>query len=199
MRLCVCVPSYGDWAADFGHSLALLMADLARQDEIASVRLSRCESTIVAEGRTDLVKDALRHEATHLLFLDADMRFRWPHIRSLIARDLDVVACTYPKRRPPHEMTAQAMDGSRITPGDGVVEAAHVGFGVALIKASVFGTLPEPWFAHPWLEADKRFVSEDIWFCRHARAHGVRTYVDREASVGIGHVGKQVFEAERLQ
>lgn len=173
------------------------MADLAREDGIDSVRLSRCESTIIAEGRTDLVKDALGHDATHLLFLDADMRFRWPHVKSLMSRDLDIVAVTYPKRRPPHAMTAQAMDGSRITPGEGVIEAAHVGLGIALVKAGVFQVLPEPWFAHPWLEADKRFISEDVWFCRHARAHGFKTWVDREASRGVGHVGKFIYEADQ--
>lgn len=195
MRLFIAIPSYGDWTAEFGHSLALLMADLARSDDIASVRLSRCESTIIAEGRTDLVKDALGHDATHVLWADTDMRFRPANVRTMLARDLDIVACTYPKRRPPHVMTAQSIDGERILPGEGLTAASHVGMGLALTKASVFTTLSEPWFATPWLETDGMFLGEDVFMCAKARAHGFTVWVDREASQGIGHVGKHLFEA----
>ena len=194
IRLCIAVPSYGSWCADFGHSLALLMADLAQCEDIASVRLSRCESTIIAEGRNDLVVDALSHDATHLLWLDADMRFRWPTIKSLKDRDLDIVACTYKKRRPPYVMTAQARDTTRISPGDGVVEASHVGFGIALIKADVFRAMDEPYFATPWIAEGKKFVGEDIFWCHKARACGFTVWVDREASIGVGHVGQTIFE-----
>jgi len=197
MRLCICVPSYGEWAPDFGQSLALLMADLTRCDDIASVRLSRCDSTIIAEGRNDLVKDALGNDATHLLWFDSDMRFRWRHVKPLLERGLDIVACTYPKRRPPYVMTAQARDGSRIMPGEGIAEASHVGMGLALVGADVFRAMDEPYFATPWIAEDKRFVGEDVFWCHKARAHGFTVWVDREASVGVGHVGRYTFEADK--
>jgi hypothetical protein len=196
MRLVIAVPSYGDWCAEFGHSLALLMAALASDERITSLRLSRCESTIIADGRNDIVRDALEHDATHLLWLDSDMRFRSDAIDLLMSRDLDIVACTYPKRRPPYVMTAQAMDGSRIVPGDGVVEASHIGMGVALVKAPVFAAMNEPWFATPWVEADQRFVGEDVFWCHKARAHGFKVWVDCEASADIGHCGRYTFTAD---
>jgi len=196
MHLCICVPSYGDWTAEFGYSLALLMADLVHCEMVDSVRLVRSGSTIVAEGRNDLVRDALAQErTTHLLWLDSDMTFRWPNIACLIGRGLDIVACTYPKRRPPYVMTAQARDGSRIAPGDGVIEASHVGMGIALVKADVYRAMEEPWFATPWIADDKRFVGEDIFWCHKARAHGFTVWCDRDASIGVGHVGTYTFEA----
>lgn len=172
------------------------MADLARCEDIDAVRVSRCESTIVAEGRNDLVTDALGNDATHLLWLDSDMRFRFRHVKPLIDRDLDIVACTYPKRRPPYVMTAQAKDGTRIAPGEGIVEASHIGMGLALVKADVFRAMEEPYFATPWIAEDKRFVGEDVFWCHKARAHGFTVWVDREASQGVGHVGKFTFEAD---
>lgn len=182
-----------------GHALALTMADLARDESLASVRLIHSQATIISEGRTDLVKDALEHGATELLWVDTDTRFRPHNVRTLLGRGLDIVACTYPKRRPPHVMTAQALDGARITPGQGLVEASHIGLGLALIRASVFTAIGEPYFATPWLEADKRFIGEDVFFSAKARAHGFTVWVDREASIGVGHVGKQTFEAEPMQ
>lgn len=197
MHLSILVPSYGDWAPEFGQSLALLMADLARCEDIASVRLVRSGATIIAEGRNDLVKDALsRPDTTHVLWLDSDMRFRFPSIASMISRDLDIVACTYSKRRPPYVMTAQARDGSRIMPGEGIVEASHVGLGVTLVKTDVYRAMDEPYFATPWIAEDKRFIGEDVFWCHKARAHGFTVWCDREASVGIGHVGTYTFEAD---
>ena len=53
--------------------------------------------------------------------------------------DTDIVGTTYPKRRPPYDMTAQDMEGGRIMPGDGeLVQAAHIGLGLAVTKTSVF-------------------------------------------------------------
>lgn len=198
MRLLIAVPSYEKWEPEFGHSLALVMADLARDaDGIDSVRLSRCDSTIIAAGRADLVKDALGNDATHILWCDTDMRFRPTHVRALLKHDLDVVGVTYPKRRPPYDMTAQDLDGARIMPSTkrGPVEAVHIGFGLAVTKTSVFDRVPEPWFAFPWIEERKVFMGEDVWFCRHARAHGVTIWADPDASRGVGHVGSKVYEA----
>ena len=197
MKLLIAVPTYDTWEADFGASLALTMADLSRGEGIEALRLAKCEATIIAEGRTDLVRDALEHGASHILWCDADMKFRPSHVRTLMEHDVDIVGTTYRKRRPPHVWTAQDMNGDRIEPGEGpLVEAKHIGFGLALIKVSVFETVPEPWFAFPWIEEFKRFMGEDIWFCNHARAHGFKTYVDPKASIGIGHVGKQILGAD---
>lgn len=198
MRLLIAVPSYEKWEPEFGHSLALIMADLARNaDGIESVRLSRCDATIIAAGRVDLVADAHNNNATHILWCDTDMRFRPHHVRTLLRSDVDVVGTTYPKRLPPHEMTAVDLDGKPILPqvDGGLVEAIHIGFGLAVTKTDVFDRLPEPWFAFPWIESRKIFMGEDVWFCRHARAHGISIHVDQHASAGIGHVGKQIFEA----
>lgn len=195
MRLVIGVPSYDGWASEFGQALALTMADLAANPgDMTSMRLVRSESTIISEGRTDLVKDAQQNEATHLLWCDADMVFRPSNVRALMAHDVDIVGCTYKKRRPPHDMTAQDMDGKRIDAGAGdLIEAAHCGFGLVLTRMSVFETLPEPWFAFPWIEEVGRFLGEDVFFCRKARAHDIKIHIDPAASIGVGHVGKAVY------
>jgi hypothetical protein len=194
VRLLIALPVYGAVEPDTAHSLALTMADLAASGVVDALRLVRCEATILPQGRMDLAQEAINEGADRVLWVDADMRFKPANVRKLLAHDLDVVGVTYPKRRPPHEMTAQDLTGERITPGDGLIEANHIGFGLTLTKTSVFQALPKPWFAFPWIEDDDAFMGEDIFFARKARAHGFRVFIDREASQGIGHVGKQVFE-----
>lgn len=180
-----------------GQSLALTMAALAGDpQDMTWMHLARSESTIISEGRADLVRDALEKGATHLLWADSDMSFRIGNVRQLLSHDADIIGVTYPKRRPPFDMTAQDMDGNRIKPGDGEpVEAAHAGMGLMVTKADVFKAMPEPWFAFPWIEEVGRFLGEDVFFCRKARAHDFKVLVDPVASKGIGHVGTKVYEA----
>lgn len=198
MKLFIGVPSYGDWASDFGQSLALLTASIAGDPPsgLEWMHLSRCESTIISEGRSDLAKDALERGASHLIWLDADMKFRPGQVRRLLSHDIDIVGATYPKRRPPHDMTAQDVEGGRIKPGDGdLIEARHMGMGLMVTKIEVFRKMPEPWFAFPWIEEAGRPLGEDVFFCMKARAEGFKVMADPVASQGIGHVGRKVYEA----
>lgn len=196
MRLFIGVPTYDTWAAEFGHSLALAMVDIALNGDVERLRLTRSESTILPAGRTDLVEDAIKEEATHILWCDCDMTFKPAAVRSLLKHaDLDIVAADYLKRRPPNLPVAQGMDGERIPAGDGLIEAHHVGLGLALTRVDIFQLLPKPWFALPWNEERNGFVGEDVWFCRHAREHGSQIYVDRDASREVGHIGKTTFRA----
>ena len=55
MKLLIAVPTIGMWVAEFGHSLALTMADLAANPGPDAMRLVRCESSKLASARTDLV------------------------------------------------------------------------------------------------------------------------------------------------
>ena len=195
MDLVIAVPTYEKWEPDFGHSLALVMADLARNSEqVTSVRLSRCEATNIAGGRCELAKDAVEHNSSHILWCDSDMRFRPVNVQQLLKADKDIVGVTYRKRRPPHIWVAQDLEGACVEPGDGpLVEGQYVGFGLCLTKTDVFRNLPMPWFAFPWLEDLGDFMGEDIFFCNHARAHGMTTWVDPKASIDVGHVGKEIF------
>lgn len=195
MRLLIGIPAYGDWSPEMGASLALTMAKLASDPgQIESVRLTRSESTIISEGRADLVKDALSSNATHLLWIDADMKFQPSNVSRLLSHDLDIVAATYRKRRPPHDMTAKDTNGEEIKAGAGdVIEAARIGLGLAVTRVSVFERLAEPWFATPWIEASETSLGEDVFFCSKARAHGLNVFVDPDASIGVGHVGKAIY------
>lgn len=169
------------------------MADLVSHDQPAEYLTSKyCEATILPAGRTKLVRAAQEATATHILWCDTDMKFTPAAVRSLIARDVDIVAADYRKRLAPHDTVAEYKDGSKVPVGAGIVEVHHAGMGLMLTRTTVFEQIPTPWFDYVWGNGDVP-LGEDVYFCRKARANGFQVFIDRDASKEVGHVGKQVF------
>jgi hypothetical protein len=195
MRLSILVPAYESWTTDFGYSLALTMGRLPKIPGIDSVKLTRCDGTGIHEGRMALAEQALKDGSTHALWLDSDMKFKPEHVIAILSVDQPFVAATYRKRRPPHEWIAQDLHGNRIEASDDdhLIAARHAGFGFCVTKMEIFQQVPKPWFASPWVAESEAFMSEDVWFCNHARAHGIACLVSPLISKGIGHVGKEIF------
>lgn len=196
MRLFIAIPTHGAWAPDFGHSLAVTVADLAATRAVESMRITRCEATILPQGRNDLVCEALREEATHILWVDTDMRFRPLNVRPLIGANEDIVAADYVRKAPPFTQVSKVVSGSN---GSGLMEAEHCGMGLMLTSIEVFKKIPQPWFMLQWREETADYVGEDVFFCRKARECGFSIYISRAASEGVGHVGKFVFEQEHAK
>ena len=161
MKIAICIPVYGMTHAKFTQSLANMIvhslgADL-RDPAGAPVRL-RLEtfmvgSSMLTESRHRLAAEALAWEADHMLCLDADHIFPPDTLVRLLAHNLPVVGCNYPRRFSPTAPTAAALptDGEKeggllYTTEEkaraGEVEAcAHLGFGVLLIEMRVFDAL----------------------------------------------------------
>jgi hypothetical protein len=94
---------------------------------------------------------ALQTGASHLLFVDADMRFPEDTIDRLVAWDVDLVGANYVQRTIPEWWTARK-DGASVS---SVGRTGHqcvdfVGFGVMLISRELFETLERPWFDTPY-------------------------------------------------
>lgn len=193
MKLLIAVPTTGMWFAEFGHALAVTMADLAANPGPDAIRLTRVESSKLASARMDLARDAIREGADKILWLDTDMVFKPANVRALLAHDLDIVAANYPKKTPDQPSVCSALDGTVLRQGKGVEGVAHCGLGLCVTNTSVFLRLPTPWFAFRWNEATQDDIGEDVHFCRLAREHGIPVHVDHDASVGISHIGKFPF------
>jgi hypothetical protein len=191
MKLYIAVPTHGLWFPEFGHSLALMMADLAVNSPVDAMRLTRCEATILSAGRMELAREALQEGASHVLWLDSDMKFRPLNVRALISAEKDIVAADYVRKQPPYRSVAT---GDRPINPNGLTQVEHVGMGLMLTKTSVFRALPQPWFETPWRDETQDYVGEDVWFCRRARENGFSVFVSGPASAGVAHVGKFAFE-----
>jgi hypothetical protein len=202
MRVLVASPVQDSVKALFAYDLAQLTAQtlIARPDIAVQVVFDR--GSVVPMQRAALVKKALEVDATHILWLDSDMRFPPDALARLLAHKKPIVGVNYVTRiQPCVPITAVEQPGiSELTrlftaEGDeGLVAAAWAGMGVMLTEVGVFRKLPEPWFNFWWNEARKSFTGEDVFFCHHARHAGYEILIDQSLSQQITHIGEMEFE-----
>ena len=189
MKLGICVPSGRDWKAAFGSSLIGLVRHLERSGVDYDVFL-QMGASVLPRARQKAVEWAKSINATHLLCIDDDMQFTPDCVQSLLSHDVDIVAANYVTKVARQPVT-HGIDGAAVTSADklGLQEVGWVGFGMVLIKLDAIKDIPAPLFEMRWMEERKDFIGEDFYFCGKVRAHGVKIYVDHDASQGLGHVG----------
>lgn len=193
IRVALCVPCqdmvHAGWAFSFA-SLVGFTAAVYPGIELVSLQV---KSTLLPDQRNSLVKRALEHGATHLLWFDADMTFPKDALVRLLDHDKDIVGVNYSTRRHPAMPTVEAPDGGLmyITPGaTGLAEVSRMGFGLVLTKASVFDKIEKPYFALAYRPKMDDFTGEDVYFCRKAREAGITPFIDLGLSQQVGHLGE---------
>ncbi len=224
MKIAICIPVYGMTHAKFTQSLANMIvhtlgADL-RDSTGAPVRLAletfMVGSSMLTESRHRLVAEALAWEADHMLCLDADHIFPPDTLVRLLAHNLPVVGCNYPRRFTPTAPTAAALPAEGEAEGGllytteekaraGEIEAcAHLGFGVLLIDMRIFDALQADAEAHgdgnflPLFQFEPTpdkvgMVGEDVFFFRKLAAAGIRPFCDHALSWEIGHCHETIL------
>lgn len=157
------------------------------------IGLARGQSSIVAHARNNLVRAAKSMNATWLLFIDSDMTFPRDAAARLLAHGKDIVGCAYKRRTPPYDTMGQPIEDEKVELAEGLHEMRALGFGMILVKMSVFDRLVKPWFRHPFAEGDEDAEGEDRDFCNRAREVGYQIWCDVQLSQDIGHIGQVTF------
>ncbi|HYH22709.1 MAG TPA: hypothetical protein VD995_29210 [Azospirillum sp.] len=187
------------------HVHALFMSDLvsAMRHHAGTgddVRLALVLGSVITTQRTDVARQALATGATHLLWLDTDMRFPSDAIGRLLAHDRPVVGANYQRRTAPFGPVA-AKDGAPLhtAPASAGLEAVdHTGMGCMLVERAVFERVPEPWFDFAWSETQRCHIGEDVFFCRKVRSHGFPVLVDHDLSKQVGHIASITLYPEHV-
>jgi hypothetical protein len=194
MRLVIGGPTLQLVPASFAFDLAQLYAYESRGPRWTSVTLGFAETTHVHLGREAVLAQALRCQATHMLWLDTDMAFPPDTALRLVRHDRPVVGCNCVTRDPRRLCTA-VRDGTRIATtaaSTGLEAVDSVGLAVLLLRLDVVADLARPWFA--WgSDAMGAAVGEDVGFCRALRAAGHQIWIDHDLSKEIGHVGQCTY------
>lgn len=144
------------------------------------------QGTILPNQRTQLVRQALQAHASHVLFIDSDMRFPPDTLERLLAHKLDVVGANC-KHRQANKWTAQVSSRGKT----GLRKVKQLGFGVTLIRMDAFMRIPEPWFATPF--NGNEFIGEDIFFCDKFQKAGLEIYIDHDLSQEVKHTGTKDY------
>lgn len=191
----VCVPCRDVVDSGFAFDLArCVAAHTASTND--RVLLFQNQGTLIVNQRQELAQASLDAGATHIIFIDADMRFPKDAIFKLLAADKDIVAANYCTRKLPLKSVAFADDTSqeRVYSGPddtGLQAVAAVGMGLMAIKAEVFQKMPKPWFHIHYQNGV--YSGEDIWFCRGAREMGFEVFIDHDLSQDVRHSGAFEF------
>lgn len=144
------------------------------------------QGTLLPNQRTQLVRSAISGHASHILFIDSDMRFPPDALERLLAYKHDVIGANC-KHRQSDKWTAGV--SSKGKKGTDVVKG--LGFGVTLIRTEVFLRMPEPWFATPF--DGEKFVGEDVFFCHKAKEAGYKVWIDHDLSQEVKHTGSKEY------
>ncbi|MGE0278342.1 MAG: hypothetical protein AB7R40_23345 [Nitrospiraceae bacterium] len=165
--------------------------------------------TYIHRARQELAEVALAEKATHLLWMDADMRFPQDALLKLLEHDKKCVGINYAKRGVPSDFVAikhlpeynNGVGAKCITNDDstGLEEVDAMGMGLVLMKASAFNNMPDPaekpWFWFGFTEQGGH-IGEDVHFFKLLKESGVPVYVDHDLSKRCAHVGQFEFRTK---
>lgn len=193
-RVAICTPCQDSVSAGYALDLAKLVGTLDMPYTLIQSR-----GTIIPQQRATLVTLAQQWGATHLLWLDSDMRFPPDTLHRLLDHGEPIVAANYPTRRQPILPTAEHKEHGLLFTGpdsEGLIEVSHVGMGVMLVDMQVFARMRQPWFQLGFTPKTNEYIGEDVFFLRRARGDGYRTLVDQGLSREVRHTGEMEFRAE---
>ncbi|MCH7775743.1 MAG: hypothetical protein IH878_04265 [Gemmatimonadetes bacterium] len=186
MKVAISIPSHSTWMAGFGVDLVALV--LKRRLQKPLIELHHVVGAPHVLARSGLVEGALETGASHMLWLDCDMRFPPDTLTRLLAHKKPIVGANAVARNDPH--TFVATRGGKIvrTTGDshGLEAVDKVGLAVMLTSMEVFRKIPRPWFLFEYV-GNKNYMSEDVYFCRKAKKAGFEIYVDHDLSKKVCH------------
>lgn len=95
----VATPMYGGACHGNYTFAALQLQEICTQRNIPINWGFLYNESLVQRGRNELVARFLNSDATHLVFIDADIGYQPLDVLRLIAADLDIVGATYPRKR----------------------------------------------------------------------------------------------------
>lgn len=200
-KVMIAVPCGDMVASGFAQDLATLYAYTTYARPDADLSLFFLRGTYLPRARAKLAQTAVDRCASHILWLDADMRFPKDTLIRLLGQDRPIVAANYSTRMAPIIPTAANADGREVfvhTPGE-LMDVAHCGMGCMLTTVQVFLDIGKPWFAVGYSEKADDYAGEDIYFCQKARRHGHRVFVDPVLSEQVRHTGAMDFTMDHAR
>lgn len=210
-RVHFAMPCYGGMLTESTFTGFIKWANVARQIGMDWTIETMVNESLISRARNTMTAKFLAlPEATHLMFIDADIGWEPWHLLALLMRKVDVVGGLYPMKTMPIQWVVNGIANGEQTE-DGLVEVSKAGTGFLLIKRDVFDKL----IRHPAVKPYKndigldpmydqflktyfdtavrenRYFSEDWTFCANWRDLGGKVFVDKR--VLLRHTGTYTF------
>ena len=211
IRLVIAIPSGGTWDANFAMSMIFMTNFIASRGSVhgrkINYRIHNKRGSILANMRQGLIEEAIKGDATHVLFIDSDQTFPADTFHRLMWHKKQVVACNVATKMLPSTPTARLAGGVAGVPlyttkeSTGLQEVWRVGTGVMLIDLNLFKRehMIAPWFTQFWNPKLGSYMGEDWGFCEKLEQAGVKLWVDQDLSKEIGHMGMLEYTHEAVE
>jgi len=211
-RVHISMPCYGGMLTESTFMSFIKWANAARQLGIDWTLETMTNESLISRARNTLTAKFLANtDATHLMFIDADIGWEPWHLMVLLCRDVDVIGGLYPMKSIPVKWCVNGFEGAEEGP-DGLQEVTKTGTGFLLMKRHVFEKLNSHPATKPFNNdiglppelnvhmktyfdtavREGRYYSEDWTFCENWRDIGGRVWVDKR--VLLRHTGTYVFD-----
>lgn len=210
-KIAVAIPTHEMVPATFMYDFASMCSyTVAALPDDVEFGIQMVQATLVHAARADLMQTLLRDGATHILWLDSDMRFPRNMLVRLLQHNKPAVGVNYAKRGIPTGYVALKKVGldkagehlKTLDSSTGLEEVEAVGFGCFFLKTSSLNNMPDPkekpWFEHVYL-GDGHWMGEDVRFCELYRESGQKILVDHDLSKECAHVGQFEYRLEHVE
>lgn len=206
-RVVVAMPIYGQVPAPASMAFATMIGCGVAHNLICG--LVQDHFGLLSQARNYIVQNTLNaqygfgagtKDATHILFVDADMVPPNDVIQRLGRHNKPVVSALYFERRHPFypvfrwDRTDVKTRTERYEKG--LSEVAHIGMGCALIEMGVLRRMAEKFGDQKWF-AFENDEGEDIFFCRRLHEMGVPIFVDGDTI--CGHCAEHVVTEKNFE
>lgn len=209
-QVMVAIPAYtGTVSCDTLTAVVDAVTLLAKMGVASTIR-QRAGECYIDLCRNALVAAFLASDASHLLFVDADVGFPASAVARLLLPQKPFIAGLYPKKTEPAAWPVEfALDYLESDPVTGLLEASGVPTGFLLLHRSVFAALAphvpvyvnqdgEPTHAYFQCEiVGQRWWGEDFNFCRRWRAIGGKVWIDPYLT--LTHVGAKRYSGSYVE
>ena len=214
IHLHIGIPCYGGMVSEPTMTSFLRFTLLASQAGLNWSLDTMVNESLVTRARNNLMAKMMTNtQATHFMFIDADIRFQPESILQMIAYDKDVIGGLYPKKALPVNYVINLKPETKIQ-GD-IFTVDTMGTGFLLFKRDVYSKLID---AHPEckyvddvglgkqyepmmysifdVQIDERghYLSEDWLFCRRWQKLGGEIWA--HSKVLLNHVGHYEYAGD---
>jgi hypothetical protein len=214
VHLHIGIPCYGGMVSEPTMTSFLRFILMAQQAGLNWSLDTMVNESLVTRARNNLMAKMMTNkEATHFMFIDADIRFEPDSILKMIACDKDVIGGLYPKKALPVNYVINLRPETKIQ-GD-IFTVDTMGTGFLLFKRHVYEKLIA---AHPEckyvddvglgkqyepmmysifdcnIDARGHYLSEDWLFCRRWAAIGGEIWA--HGKVLLNHIGHYEFQGD---
>jgi hypothetical protein len=211
-----CLPMYGGQCNEATFISMIKFCIIAQKIGLNYSIDTMVNESLIPRGRNNLVSKMLFNEAaTHLFFIDVDLRFDPEAILKMVCHNQDLVGAVYPMKRLPVKYVINTVQEPIYVPERKLVEVSTLGTGFMCVKRVVLEKMIE---AHPELKYNdnvgigkqyepfmyglfdtmidehKNYLSEDWTFCYLWRKMGGRVFADY--SVKLDHTGYHTYEGD---